>query len=131
MALVDARDFAGFTTNAGYLTLPSTGVAPSAANRTGPGDTVNFFFANSMMQNTLGSATPGGLGNTSDWLEIDTNAFTLGTLGSGSIGVEDGGVASMLAYSPAAIPEPTTTYLVGGALLLMGLVRFRRSKTSS
>jgi hypothetical protein len=121
LALVDARNFAGFTTSVGYLTLPSGGVAPSSANRTASGGTVNFLFLNSSGQNTLGSMAPGGLGNTSEWLEIDTNATALAF--NGSIGVQDGGVASMLAYSP--VPEPATTGLLCGAMALLFIARRR------
>jgi hypothetical protein len=121
LSLVDARNFAGFTTAVAYLTLPSGGVAPALASRAAPGDTVNFYFVDSSGRNDLGSMAPSGLGNTSDWLEIDTNATGLAF--NGSIGVQDGGVASMLAYSP--VPEPTTTGVLCGAMALIFIARRR------
>jgi hypothetical protein len=66
---------------------------------------------------------PNGLGNTSDWLEIDTNATAYAF--NGSIGVQDGGVASMLAYSPSLLPEPATTGLLCGAMALLFIARRR------
>ena len=123
LALVDARNFTGFTTSVGYLT--TGGVAPSGANRTAIGDTVNFSFMDGNGQNTLGSLTPGGLGNTTDWLEIDTNATSFAE--TGSIGVQDGGTAAMLAFAPltSPVPEPATAGLLCGGLALLGLVRKR------
>jgi len=124
LALVDARNFSGVTTSVGYLGIPIGGVAPSGANRTATGDTINFSFMNNGL-NTLGSLAPSGQGNTSEWLEIDTNATTFTR--TGSIGVQDGGTASMLAFAPVApVPEPATAGLLCGGLALLGIFRRRQ-----
>jgi hypothetical protein len=131
LALVDVRNFTGFTTALGYVLAPSTGVAPSSANVTTGGDTVNFVFLNSSMQNTLGSLSPGGLCASnpcpSEWLEIDTNATNFAE--TGFVGVQDGGNAGMLAFSPTAVPEPKAIGLVGGLALLCVALWRRRSQS--
>lgn len=134
LALVDVRNFTGFTTALGYVLAPSAGVAPSSANVTSPGDTVNFVFLNSSMQNTLGSLAPGGMCSanpcSSDWLEIDTNATSFAM--NGFVGVQDGGNAGMLAFSPTAVPEPKATGLAGGlALLCIALWRRKSQRLSA
>jgi len=120
---VTLLDYSGWTTAVGKVVPPSFAIGPSSANRTaGSGDGVNFFFVNGSGQNTLGSQSPGGMGDKSYWLEIATNAPAYAL--TGSINVQDGGNASNKAFAPT--PEPATTGIVGGALALMALVSRRR-----
>ncbi len=123
---VDVRNFTGFTTAVAYNTNSGT-VMPSDANRTaGTGDTINFGFFNSADNSgTLGTDAPDGIGSTSYWLEIDTNAT--GFTNTGQVGVIDGGTASVLAYSPTNVPEPMSMGLLGGGLALLGIARLRKA----
>lgn len=123
---VDVRNFTGFTTAVAYRTNSGT-VPPSDANRTTTGDTINFGFLNATDNSgTLGVLPPDGLGSTSYWLEIDTNATAY--MFTGQVGVIDGGTASIVAYSPAAgVPEPMTAGLLGGGLALLGVARWRKA----
>jgi hypothetical protein len=122
---VSLFNFAGFTTSVGYVTGFGGTVAPSNANRTATGSTINFFFFDPTGQhNTLGTMSPYGLGSTTYWLEVDTNATSYTT---GSVGVQDGTNAAMMAYAPA-VPEPMSMGLLGGGLAALGLLKLRKAK---
>ena len=116
---VTAVNFAGFSTAVAYLTLPSSGIPPTEADRSsGAGDTIGFNFQSG--GNTLVA------GATSDWLEIQTNATNFKT---GSTQIIDGGIAAVNSYAPSsAVPEPMTMGLIGGGLALLGVARMRRAK---
>ncbi len=128
LRLVTAVNFTGFTTAVGYVTS-SGSVAPSDSNRTLSGAAINFDFLNASGQNTLGTKPPSGLGSTSYWLEVDTNATTFCNT-CGSLSVQDGGNAAMLAPAPTAVPEPATLGFLGGGLALLGIARLRKRKTA-
>jgi hypothetical protein len=63
---------------------------------------------------------PFSLGETSPVLVISTNAM-LFTAGNAS--VIDGGVTTVAAFEPAAVPGPASLLLLGGGLLALGGVR--------
>jgi hypothetical protein len=121
------RNFQGFTTAVGYnnssgTVPPSTAPGGSQATRAASGDTVNFFF-------TASAPADGQIqvGQSTFYLEIDTNATTFNT--NGTAGVIDGGTAQVGGiYSPAGTPEPMTLTLLASGLGLLGISRLRRSK---
>lgn len=120
---VETDSFLGFTTSVAQDPGANafSEVEASNASRDGTsgtnGDAVRFGFTN-----TGGQLTQIGPGQTSYWLEIDTNATTYGV---GEVSVQDGGVASAVKFF-APTPEPATTGIIGGALALMALVGRRR-----
>jgi len=117
-------DFTGFTTGTAFRTdcgtiscgagLVNGTVAPSTADRNSA-DTVGFNFA-------LPILSPG---ETSNVLIITTNA-TKWT--SGFANVIDGGVTTVAAFQPTAVPEPMSFMLLGSGLLCLGLLRRRSQK---
>ena len=120
-------NFAGFETWTGFrldgASLPGGiftdgGILPFTADRDGAGIVVGFNFG----------PLPGDRileGTTSAVLVISTNA-TMYTIGNASI--IDGGTATVEAFQPAAIPEPSTAMLVcaGLASVVVGLKRRRQ-----
>lgn len=115
---VTAYNFAGFTTNVGYV-AGSGDVAPGSADRTADGKVVAFNFLGPS------DANPG---QTSDTLVIRTNAteFT-----SGTYTFQDGGATTVAAYSPTSsttlpTPEPSSLLSLGlGGLVIAGISRRR------
>jgi hypothetical protein len=112
-----AYNFAGFTTNVGYV-AGSGDVAPTTANRTNDGEVVGFNF--------LASGVPQG--QNTDIMVIATNAtkFTTGTYT-----FQDGGATTVAAYAPTTgavvTPEPSSFLSAGlGGILLLGVVRRHR-----
>jgi hypothetical protein len=116
-------NFAGFATNVGFGT-PANGqfggsvtnggtVAPSSIGRSADGSVVQFNF------------NPNISGVTTYALEIQTDAsgFT-----SGSIGLIDGGGATLNGFAPSnSVPEPTTNSLLGAGLVsLFALAGWRK-----
>jgi hypothetical protein len=98
---------------------PSGGQAPSGADQSASGQTVNFDYL---------SSGAGTLTGKSEWLEIDTSA-TSAVSQAGAFGVIDGGAESIAAFVPT--PEPATTSIVGGAVALMALMARRRRARKS
>lgn len=118
--------YTGFTTSVAYDSGNGGTLAPinsgggNVASRAAGGDTVNFFFT---LPPGDGQLAPG---ETSYFLEIDTNATTWNGFGEAS--VIDGGTAFAVAIQPApTVPEPMTMGLIGGGLALLGIARWRRS----
>lgn len=118
-------NFAGFTTDVGYGTpansqcafsISCSGtVAPSSIARSADGSVVTFDF------------NPNVSAATTYALEIRTNAsgFT-----SGSIGLLDGGGATLNGFAPSAsVAEPATSGLLGAGLVsLFALARLRKKE---
>jgi len=111
---VTVGNFTGVAVDAGYDSLFSsifgnnsgTPTVPSTIDRLGSGDTIGFNFANGI-----------SVGNSSDILEIETNATTYHT---GTIGLIDNWPTAVVGYAP--VPEPATLSLLGMGLLgLLGL----------
>ncbi len=120
-----AISFTGFTTDVGFRTDGATiggpwvngssFLFPATVDRGIAADTVGFTFIPF-------SPIPPGL--TSPVLEIQTNAQNFA---AGKANLIDGGVATVNAFQPVAVPEPATVLLFGGGLIaLAGLRRFRR-----
>jgi hypothetical protein len=111
-----AYNFAGFTTNVGYVA--GTGdVAPFSADRTTDGKVVGFNFL------APRSVSPG---DNTDIMVIKTDAtnFTAGTYT-----FQDGGATTVAAYAPAlATPEPSSLLSLGlGGIVVFGIARRRKS----
>jgi hypothetical protein len=115
-------DFLGFVTSTGGRvdggSLPGGifvdgTVPPVTADRNGAADVVGFGFD----QTDTTKIHPG---QASTVLVISTDAtnFT-----AGNASVIDGGVATVSAFEPAAIPEPASLLLLGGGLVALGGVR--------
>jgi hypothetical protein len=127
IAQLSAFDFAGFTTNAAFLTdgasLTGTGftngTVPAQLTNVESGSTVNFDF------NTPSETGVVGPGQTSYVLVISTNA-THYTAGGDS--VQDAGSSGTLAaFQPGTVPEPGTLGLLGLGLIAFAAVRRRFS----
>jgi hypothetical protein len=107
-------------TTTGTCAVPTNAPGANLASRSGGGDTINFFFTSSSQDGQL------MVGQTSAWLEVDTNAFSYDSLGE--IGVIDGGTASSAGFEPSgSVPEPATMALLGGGLALLGVARWRKA----
>jgi len=109
-----AYNFAGFTTNVGYV-AGSGDVTPTSADRTTDGKVVGFNFL-----------APGSVaaGENTDIMVIKTNAtdWTAGTYT-----FQDGGATTVAAYAPALpTPEPSTLLSLGlGGVVVFGISRRR------
>lgn len=124
--LLNEGNFAGFTTAVAYddngcgTCVAPNGNGGNTASRDTSGTTVNFYY----------SGTKILPGQTSDWLEVDTNAPAFSTTG-GVLGVTDGGAFSSSAVAPTpSVPEPITMGLLGGGLAFLGVMRVRKSRKS-
>lgn len=103
---ITAGDFTGYTTS--VSSVGYGGSVPVVADRNTP-DAVGFTV----------DLTPG---ENSGWLEVETNATTYNV---GNVVIQDDGQAYVSAFAPA--PEPMSMSLLGGGLLGLGLLRWRRS----
>jgi hypothetical protein len=115
-------DFTGFLTATAFRTNGSTlpgglfidgTVAPDLADRKS-NSTVGFDFNGTFFG---GEIAPGTVSNV---ILISTNATLYKP---GSANVIDGGIASVKAFAPAAVPEPMSFILLGSGLLCLGLLR--------
>jgi hypothetical protein len=104
------NSFSGLLTDVGYN---GAGIVPIRAVRPGS-DLIAFVFENALFQPTLGP------GLSSATLVIQTDSLYW-AIGSGS--VIDGATASVSAFAPIAVPEPTSMALVG---LGVAALLFRR-----
>jgi hypothetical protein len=112
VARTTAIDFTGFMTDVGFITSGSSlpgalftdgAVAPVTVDRSLSGDTVGFSF-----NPPVGAEIQPG--QTSNVLIIQTNATLFA---AGKFNVIDGGVSTVDAFQPTAIPESSTTILMG------------------
>lgn len=125
IARVTATNFTGFSTDVGYTTTGSSlpggifvngTVAPQLVDRV-TADVVGF---------TFDSTSPISPGTVSTVLVIETNATRYT---AGDVNIIDGGVVSVNAFAPTAVPEPTTGALAIG-LLSLGCLRRRRGNSN-
>jgi hypothetical protein len=115
---ITMTNFAGFMTNADWITNGTGNVRPHFADRSADGGTIGFNWTDPVIGGQ-GHINPGQMSWT---VAIMTNAtqFTLGTTN-----LIDGGVASVTTFAP--VPEPASMAALGlGALGL--LARRRRRK---
>jgi hypothetical protein len=111
--VLSTSDFAGFTTN---VDASGSGIGPLSISSAG--DTVTYSFGSFQIGNTTLGNGPVLQGSSSDSLWIQTNAQGLT---QGTTQLQDGGIASVVTYSPTT-PEPATMVMFGiGALGLFGL----------
>lgn len=124
---VTATNFTGFATDVGYTTTGSSlpggafvngTVAPQLVDRVSA-DVVGFTFDSP-------ATTPISPGAVSTVLVIETDATRYT---AGDVNIIDGGVVSVNAYAPTAVPEPTTGALAIG-LLSLGCLRRRRGNSN-
>jgi len=111
-----AYNFAGFTTNVGYV-AGSGDITPRSADRTADGKVVGFNFL------APNSVSPG---QDTDIMVIKTNATNWTT---GTYTFQDGGATTVAAYAPALpTPEPSTLLSLGlGGVVVLGISRRRVS----
>lgn len=108
LSRVTVGTYTGYTTAVDYLL--NGDVAPTSATRQSAGDSVGFYF-------TLNP------GQTTDWLEVATNATSMGP---GTIALIDSQTTDISAVGPS-VPEPLSLGLLSTGLLMVGVARWRRS----
>jgi len=114
-----ASSFAGFTTDADYVTGTGTDPADAPTSVTRNPDTGG---------STLDYSFPSGVayGTDSAELIVKTNAPISAFTQSGTASFQDGGSVSITA--PGTVPEPTTAAIAGFALVSLGLRRRAASR---
>ena len=108
--------FAGFSTDVAYPPgLIPAGIDPTSGGRSADGQDILYYFP-------TGSTI--GAGQGSQVLIVETNATNYNNLGTLNLQDSAGDSTTVSGlYSPASVPEPSTTLLVSLGILLVG---FRR-----
>ena len=124
LASVAANGFAGYDTSVYYDAPDQGNFAPSSAHRTLDGDTVKFAFLDSNGEDAI---APGGF---TYLVVVRTNAHTFTTILDG---ISDGVETNAPSFSPAPVPEASTTVSLGLLLVLgtAGVAAGKRRRKAS